>query len=342
MTFTSIAAKTGIAAIAVTAMGLAVAAPASAHTNNMYTYVSYDNNSEQAGFATYGKSDAVVTPLPTTFVPVPDDLLGIEVAGEKGTAIVEGEEGGYVIEWNHTTGERGVEMSVYVADAEFEAFSGLDTLNNGTTVTIVGYEMVVEEVAQQFVEVGSVNSGTGEIVPLVDITDAVTTGGEFNYTVRSLATDPATGITYVFMTDPAGDPHFLPVDVAGNVVGEPTSFDGAYFIQGEILGADFDAANGSLYFNYANDNHEQYELTAIGAPSTWVTADPTEISTAPSPSQYGDVQLDMLALTIEHTALAATGSELPIVGWLLVSTVAVLAGGVTVMVARRRSDAGTV
>ena len=341
MTLKSVAMKTGLATIALTAMGLVAAAPASAHTNNMYTYVDYNSMSQQAGFATYGKSDAVVTPLPTTFVSDPDEVHGIEVANEQGTAILEANDGDdYVLTWNHTTGERGLPISVYLPDEPFLSFTGLDTLNNGTTITIVEYEDQVGVVWA----IGSVNSGTGEILPLVDISEVVFVESEAFYTPSSLATDPVTGLTYVFLTDPAGDPHFLEVNVAAGTVGEPTSFDGAYFVQGVILGADFDGGNGSLYFNYQNSNHQQYELTAIGAPSTWPTADPTYISSAPSPDQYGDVTLDLLALTIEHTApaLAATGSELPIFAIVLVGTVAVVAGGVTMMVARRRSEAGTV
>jgi hypothetical protein len=82
------------------------------------------------------------------------------------------------------------------------------------------------------------------------------------------------------------------------------------------------------------------QLLKLGAPSGWPTAAPTYISTAPA--LYEQQEIAVMALTIEHTALANTGSELPVVAWLLVGTVAVLAGGVTVMVARRRSEAGTV
>lgn len=338
MTFTSLAVRTGIATVTLTALGLVAATPASAHTNNMYTYVVYDDQSEQAGFATYGKTDAVVAALPTTYVPEQVDILGIEVASETGTVIGDNEDGYYVADWNHTTGERGDEVPVFVTDGDFEDFTGLDTLNDGTIVTILGYEN--EEDA--FFTVGSVNRTTGEVIPLVDITPALTVESDIVYSVTSLATDPATGITYVFLYDAAGDPHFLEVNVAANTVGVPTSFDGEYFLQGIIFGADFDPADGSLYFTYENSAHQQYELTAIGAPSTWVTANPTQISSAPSPDQYGSVDIALLALTIEHTALPPTGSELPIAAWLLVGTVAVLAGGVTVMVARRRSEAGTV
>jgi hypothetical protein len=339
MTLTSVAVKTGIATIALTAMGLVAAAPASAHTSNMYTYVQPYGDTGQAGFATYGKSDAVVTALPTTTVQEPGEVLGIEVAGENGTAIADWEEALVVFTWNHTTGVRTPAVLTNMADASIEGLSGLDTLNDGTTVTVVKYS----NRAGTSTAVASVNSSTGELVPLVDITAALPVGANNKI---SLATDPATGVTYVFVSDAAGKPHFLAVNVAAKTVGAPVPFNGAYFVQGVILGADFDAADGSLYFNYQNSNHQQDELTKIGAPSTWPTADPTYISSAPAPAQYGEVVLARLALTIEPTAtapaLAATGSELPILAIVLVGTVAVLAGGVTVMVARRRSEAGTV
>lgn len=340
MTFKSTAAKAGIAAIALTALGLAATMPASAHTNNMFTYVIYDENTEQAGFATYGKGDGVTTPLPTTFVPEMVYIAGIEVAGEKGTVL--GRTGGpFVREWNHTTGERGLAISVYLTaeeGAEFSDVDGLDTLNDGRTITIVQYYTGDDERWA----IANVNSGTGELTILVDLIPQISEEGDIVYEPTSLATDPATGITYVFLQAPDGTAGYLSVNVATNeFVEQPTELAGDYFVEGAVLGVDFDGGTGELYFNYDNYDEGAVELVKFATgPSTWATAEPVYISTAPADED--DVSIADLALTIEHTALAATGSELPIFAIMLVGTVAVLAGGVTIAVARRRSETGTV
>jgi hypothetical protein len=340
--------KTGIAAVALTALGLVAAAPASAHTNNMYTYVIYNDMSEQAGFATYGKADGVATPLATTFVPEMLYVAGIEVAAEKGTYLGY-RDGPYVRTWNHTTGERGVEVAAYLnagVPAELDDIVGLDTLNDGTTITIVNY--FTEEGPVEFPEdvehwaIASVNTGTGELLTLVELDSELQgEGAEFFLVPTSLATDPATGLTHVFVSGPEGSLGFLTVNVAtGEFVGVPTPFENEYFIAGEVGGVDFDQATGELYFNYENDAEgEEYQLLKFtSGPSTWNTAEPTYISAAAA----NEDDIAQLALTIEYTALAATGSELPVLAIVLVGTVAVLAGGVTVMAARRRADAGTV
>ena len=334
--------KVAIAATALTALGLVAATPAAAHTNNMYTYVEYSfDEPTTSGFATYGKTDGVATKLATPLIYDEGlEVLGIEVAGEKGTVLGYVAETFFVETWNHTTGEpSGVPMSVANPGADnVLGYTGLDTLNDGTTVTLSDFEVLGGEFVSRFWAVGSLNSGTGEYIPLVDLTPALTIEGEIVYAVLSLATEPATGITYVFLQNESEESFYLAVDVAANTVGAPTLFQTDDMEDGAINGADFDPADGSLYLNYDNEDEEEYQLLKFGAPATWATADPTFISQAPS----NDSIIAQLALTIEYTALAATGSELPIVAWVLVGTVAVLAGGVTVMVARRRAEAGTV
>lgn len=342
MTRRSIAIRTGIATVALTALGLAAASPASAHTTNMYTYLYDDVATDMSSYATYGKSDGVVTPLATLF-DLENQVQGIEVANEVGTEVgftVDFDP--YVLSWNHTTGQFGDFLAAYIPNEELEELTGLDTLNDGTTVTIVNYEdEITEELFVEVWAIASVNKGTGELIPLVDITDAISVQGEVTYNLTSLATDPATGITYVFLQGQASNEvYFLPVTVASATVGDPTLFQSDYLDDGEIQGADFDQGDGSLYINYANNLNLQYELLRLGAPSTWVLADPTFISTAPA--QYEDTSLALLALTIEYTSLADTGAEIPVMVWLVASTAAVIFGGVTIMVARRRSEAGTV
>jgi len=344
MTRRSIAIRTGIAAVALTALGLVAASPASAHTNNMYTYVTYDQATESSSYATYGKTDGVVTSLPTLFEPVDERVVGLEVANEVGTEVgFTGDIGPYVLAWDHTTGAIGDYLAAYLAEEELDDFTGLDTLNDGTTITLVNYDdEITEDLFVEAWQIASVNKGTGELTLLVDITDAVTVEGEVRYYLSSLATDPATGITYVFLQDQDSfEVYFLPVTVSTGVVGEVTLFQGEYVSSGgQIFGADFDPGDGSLYFNFDNYSAGEFQLLKLGAPSTWVTAEPTFIS--PAPAQSDTIGIAINTLTIEHTVLAATGSEIPIALWLAVGTVAVAVGGVTVVVARRRSEAGTV
>jgi hypothetical protein len=348
MTFKSMTLKTGMAVAALTALGLVAAAPASAHTNNMYTYLYWDAASDQAGYATYDKTTGAATQLQQVFEPSDEEVVGIEVANEIGTEIG-WSDGPYVLDWNHTTGAVGTYKEAYIADYEGEWwFIGLDTLNDGTTVTLLRHD--VNEGTVEVPEfqphwfIASVNRSTGELVPLVDITGALVWDDEddfFFYNVQSLATDPATGVTYVFLQgDDDHDLYFLPVTVSSTTVGAPTLFEDEYLEHGAFYGADFDAGDGSLYIHFDDHNESPLQLLRLGAPSGWATAAPAFISTAPA--NYVDQDIAELALTIEHTTLAATGSELPIFAIVLVGTVAVLAGGVTVMAARRRADAGTV
>ena len=340
--------RTGVAAAAITAMGLVAASPAAAHTNNMYTYVDYSEAALFNGFATYGKADGVVAPLPNE-VEYLMDVVGIEIHAEKGTAIGYAEDA-YVTTWDHTTGANTVPVVVYVTaesipvqNLYFDDFSGLDTLNDGRTVTLVEYEHnITGDLYVDQYAIALVDAGTGALTPIVDLTDVLTgEQGEQLYEFTELATHPVSGLTYVFLANESEEPFYLVVDVAAGTVGEPTLFQGADFEDGVILGADFDPADGTLYFNYANDAEEQFELSKLGSPTAndWVTTARTYISTAPA--QYDDYDLAQLALTIEHTALAATGAELPVL-WLVAGTLAVLAGGTVVMVARRKADAGTV
>ena len=336
MTRTQLALRAGIASVALTALGLVAAAPAAAHTNNMYTFISFGTEVDD-GFATIGKTDGVAMPLPTP-TGIGYEIRGIEVASEKGVAIGYNENTA-VFEWNHTTGEIGPAIAVYLPseDYDFGGFSGLDTLNDGRTVTILEFD--TEDASDQ-VWIATVNPGTSELIPVADISDVIVVDGIYVYEYDSLATDPATGITYVFIqNDASNEPFYLVVDVAAGTHGEPTLFQGDGFEDGEFRGADFDA-DGSLYFIYANNDSLIYELSKLGAPATWATAERQFISSAPA--QYESIELGSLALTIEHTVLAATGSELPIAAFVILGTFAVLAGGVTVTVARRRSEAGTV
>ena len=340
MTFKSLAARAGIAAVTLTALGAAAATPAAAHTNNMYTYV-YPTEA-QNGYVTYSKTDGTTAFLSPTS---PDrnefQIVGIEVANEKGVELFGTEEGWRVGLWDHSTGEIQPPVDVTLPGADLLQVIGLDTLNDGRTVTLVSFEINFGEDSEVFWAVAELSPTTGVLTPLVDVSSVMGDGPEIYFYFTSLATDPLSGITYVFLRqDDTSAVYFLPVNVAGNSAGTVTQFTGTGFAEGHIDGSDFDA-DGTLYFNYedATAESDSFSLSKLGAPSTWPTAARTQISLAPAEA---DREIFELALTIEHTALADTGSELPLAAWMLVGTVAVVAGGVTVMVARRRSEAGTV
>src|SRR4051812_944261 len=133
MSRTSFAARTIIASVALTALGLAAASPASAHTNNLFTVVT-ESDDAGLGYASMNKAHGQLTLLPDS-VDISGYILGIEVAGEKGTAVYDASEADYVVaSWNHYTGEPGVPVAVHMADPAqiVSRVYGLDTLNNGT------------------------------------------------------------------------------------------------------------------------------------------------------------------------------------------------------------------
>ncbi len=335
----TLARRTMLATAALTAVGLIAASPASAHTSNMYSYIDYAIGIP-SGFTTISKTDGVATPLPTSTTYF--EVVGIEVAAEQGVAIAY-YESPVVFGWNHTTGEATPPVGAHLSDEalDFDGFSGLDTLNDGRTVTLVEFDA---DGASDQVWVATVDATSGLLTPVVNLSDVITDPGEdpFLYDWTSLATDPATGITYVFLsaTGSGGASYFLPVNVAAGTHGAVTEFTSADFEDGEIYGADFDG-DGTLFFIYLDVNpNVEYQLSKVGAPSTWPTTARQVISTAPA--QVEDIELAELALTIEWAKLAATGSQVPLAAGLALGTVAVLAGGLTVMVARRRSERGTV
>jgi hypothetical protein len=347
MNRTALVSRALIATAALTAVGLMAASPASAHTNNMYTVVT-ESDDAGGGLSTYGKADGVVAPLPEADFLNIDEIGGIEVAGEKGVGVGY-YDGWLVFSWDHST---GVVLPLPKALAinnplqELDYVTGLDTLSDGTTVTLASYEQsngVEVPTFTTHIAIASVNVGTGEVIPLLDLTAALSIQGSIAYDVGSLATDPISGATYVFIVGGQGQPYFIETEVAGGTVGPPIRFEGADFGNGQIEGADFDA-DGTLYFNYFDftDDVLPLELSKLPAGSQWITADRAFISKAPS--NFGTYAVADWALTIEYTApaLAATGSELPILATVLVGSVATLAGGLTVMVARRRSERGTV
>jgi hypothetical protein len=339
MTATMLASRAAIAGLALTAMGLVAASPAAAHTNNIYEFIQYNDTTSDVdtqSFATIGRTDGVATSLPTSYVNEFFDLAGAELFDERGTFIDnDGEEAWYLHAWNHITGEIGLPLELYV-DAEDSGLTRvveLDTLNDGTTITFAEYFIANGTSAA----IMSIDLSSGELTELVSLSDLVYF--ETQYLPTGIATDPLTGVTYVFLINEVEQVFFITLDVAAHTHSAPVQFTDASFAVGVISGVDFDA-DGTLWFNYFDNTDDEFTFSKLSAPSTWPSAARTQISELPANSD--EYQMDIDALTIEHIALANTGTELPIAAIVLVGSVALVAGGVTVMVARRRSERGTV
>lgn len=333
---TRIAAQAVLAGVAVSAFALLGAAPAGAHTDNLYTF---QYRVDTPTFATIGKTDGVVVPLAT---PAGDDLdmVGIKVANEVGSAIgvLYGDpDTFYVLNWDHSTGAPTTPIPAFVAGADEEVglqVSGLDRLADGTLITYVEYSTTTTveiPTTTEHAAIASVNTTTGELTPILDLS-SLTEGDDH---IQELATDPISGDTYAFIYRNNVDaPYYARVDFASGL-GTVTQFAGANFEDGVIGGADFDAS-GTLYFIYENNFAEELELSSLGSPSTWPTAARTNI--APATSAVEGQPLSELALTVEVAApaLAKTGAPEISPAWGAAAGALVLGGAVLLVGAARR------
>ena len=324
----SILARTLIATAALTALGLAAATPASAHTDVLYGHVEYKIDTAEQGFITVSKTDAAVAPIslhPYTYYYI----SGMELVDEVGTAIglTSADRETYVVlDWNHVTGAYGVPVAMYITGAQVTDVEGLTARADGTLLTYVEY-LVGDQPSAAF---AILDRGTGELTPVIDVTGFTS---EFPYYLSELVTDPATGTDYALLrSQDSGRPAFMSLDVAAHDTSDPIPFGGADFALAEFGGADF-TADGTLYFylfDYVNEN--DIALATLGAPSTWTSANPVIVG----PLATDVWRFDFRALTAENTVLANTGSELPVAAVVLLGLVAMVAGGIAVVVARRR------
>jgi len=335
----NLAAKAIVAGIAMSAVGLLAAAPALADTDDLYTYL---YRADDTGFATMDPATGVVTALPETPATA-EDLVGAEVFNGVGTAISAPDETDRganfdIFTWDITTGAESAPVTLSLLPGlQLLEVSGLDTLADGTLITSIRYETTSGDPETDHSAIASVDRVTGLLTPIVDTTSLIS-----RFDVVSLATDPVSGGTYAFLREGSGTSFFMLLNLAGGTFGTPSPFEGAGFESGVFQGADF-AADGTLYFIYGNNLVERYELSTLGAPSSWSLAARTYVADAAS-NYPDDYPLATLALTLGSQVspitppavpvLAATGADafLTLAG----GSAALLGGFAIVLVARRR------
>lgn len=339
MTPAKFTARAVLAGITLAALGLVVATPAAAHTNNLYSLVyNLDPN-----WAILDRTNGSATLLPQPAANGREETVGAEIYNEIGYAILDtsdGEDTHYsVINWDHTTGAETAPVPITFPGADALSYvSGLDTLADGTLLTYIEYEIL--EDGSEFPEfraaIAILNPTTGVLSNPVFLQDVIE-NDDFSFDVFSLATDPTSGTTYLFLRDDNTNfSYFLPVNFTAGTYTDPVRFEGSGFEAGIFGGADFDQ-DGTLYFIYGNIPAEVYELSRIGVASSWPGAERQIIGEA---AGNFDNLVDPLNLTLEYTApaLAETGTESS-AGWFIAASVAVLAGVVTVVSTRRRTGA---
>jgi hypothetical protein len=331
-----------VAGIALASLGFMVASPASAHTNNIYGFVNYDGPS---GFATFDRTNADATLLPALLSTGPDHVLGIDITNEVASGVgvtYNASDTYYTFTWDHTTGAILSVVGAYVAGAtSLDNMRGLDTLPDGTLVTWVDYTLDSGKGSASYSAIATVNSTTGELTPVIDMSDLLQ-GDPPGYSLQEIATDPISGSTFaLLLATSSSAPAFVQLNFSLNSHSVPTTFGGTGFENGDFRGADFDA-DGTLYFIFNNNQRDRYELSSVSGPATWATAPRTVIGDAAG--NLGTNVIDPYALAVEYTppvspALAKTGAEFP-TALLLLGSVAVLAGAVTVVtVSRKRRTA---
>ena len=226
------------AVLVVGALALAGSAPAGAHTDQLFTVDM--PNSGTSIFSTIDKSTAVVTPVGPA-VPGDSPMTAVEIYDEVGYAVGRTDGVSVIATWDHTTGAlTGAVPLTYPGEFNESSVEGLDTvvnggLPNGTLLTYAELDGTLW--------LASINPVTGVLTGVVDLSVPWD-----DYSEDSIATDPTTGITYLFFDDDAGPVYFIADLVLGTVSG-PFFLDAIADDLGVdyLLGADFDAA-GTLWF----------------------------------------------------------------------------------------------
>lgn len=300
-----------------------------------------------AQFGTASKADATMAALPSMWTPsvATGAPTAAEIVGEAGWAIAHTDDFDYALQgWDVASG----------------AFLSTVAITIGGSPVIIppgpgGYEQVT---VFGLDSVGDVLQ-TGVCLTTVDDDESTAGGcylgtlgtdGLFTATVdldpevipTSIATDPLTGTTYVFLVNDDGYSSAIVVS-GGAVVGwiDLVGLESAVMSPNFPLGADFDRA-GVLWIVAGINNLEEYHLFSYPAGSSIETTEPADIGAL----VYGTALnfVSSAALTVGEPAaplLPGTGSTGSATGSVAIGTIGgmMLVGGAIALAATRRRAA---
>ena len=338
--------RISLVALASSALVLTAVVPASAADPfDLYggyeDYVAYE--SIAGGLGIVSKTDATLAVLPST---TPDESFygAIEIVDGLGYSVGGNDESGYVVfTWDVATGAELTAVPITAPGATFYGISSLtatendEVLPDGTLITIANINTAPDgNLVRIFI--GSVDPTTGVFTRLMEITSLYI---ESSFVADSLASDPTSGITYLFGHYSDGVPVAVALDLTGGEFDAPVELTGIEdtVFADEIPASDFDS-DGVLWF-YASG-----ESSALAHTTGQFSSDVFAVLVGPASEAVDgtgrETNLSQLAIgpavpVPAGPQLAATGA--PIEQPLLIGGVLLVLGAAAFGVARRRRAA---
>lgn len=304
------------------ALSLGGAAPAAAHTGDLYS-VQWDTENDTSTFVVIDRADGSVTQLGPAHEL---SLWGVEIYDETGYAVgvrfnssIDSDEF-VIVTWNHATGDVQSVVPVTMAGAELDEIGMLDSsvggpLPDGTLLTGSFYMLEGTDFYTQ--GIGTLDPVTGLFSVLVELDPAETPD-----VLVSLATDPTTGITYLFGDDDDGTPRVIELDLTAGTQGPALPLTGMIDALGGgyMGGSDFDEA-GTLWFHYFDGDDMLARSTGAFSAAVAVvevgTAGPqvpsalaVDPAAAPAPAPEPEAEPELAAAGLDPVGMIAAALAL--------------------------------
>lgn len=335
-----VAVSTALVALVV----LGFAAPAAADEGDLYTAVTFDVDGDDSGFSLLA-ADGTVAPFAPTYSTDDIEVSGVEVFNGQGyfLARVDGEDSYVVGTWDVTTGvgSPGVPIDLSAFDpAEVDEIAvwGFDATSDGTLLVLLTVEPV--DGADE-TWIARVDPITGALVPIVVLPEVFEPDNNTFY--DSLATDPITGTTFVFVDDDNNVVSAIPVQLSGPTVGAVVEFGAAAKPDSWLNGADFDTSGVLWYLAGEVDGLTLSSLAGPGLVADWTNGTRTVVDVNGADADlesnalatWSPVVVPVTPAAPEPVApeLAATGVDLSVLGGVGFT---LFAAGALLLVVRRR------